>query len=176
MRAEKIKILFLALCLVSAIIIFGCKKQGNSNSVSEPKSDADKETIQANHNPIDSNAASSPAMDGNDTVVIAYYFHRTIRCAGCLEIETNAQRVVESSFATQIADKKLIWVPFNLDEPGGEEFKKEFDVSASTLVLSKTKDGNHTEYRKLEKAWDFIGDPAKFDTYVQNEVKQFLNE
>jgi hypothetical protein len=147
MRAEKIKILFLVICLVSAVIISGCKKQG------------------------DSNAASSPAMDGNDTVVIAYYFHRTIRCAGCLEIETNAKRVIENSFANQIADKKLIWAPFNLDEPGGEEFGKEFDVSASTLVLSKTKN-----YKKLEKVWQLAHDPEAFDAYVKDEVKQFLNE
>jgi hypothetical protein len=152
MMAEKIKILFLAICLVSAIIISGCKKQG------------------------DSNAASSPARDSNDTVVIAYYFHRTIRCAGCLEIESAAKRVIENSFANQIADKKLIWTPLNLDEPGGEAFAKEFDVSASTLVLSKVKDGNTSEYRKLEKVWDFIHTPKDFDTYIQNEVKQFLNE
>jgi hypothetical protein len=164
MRDEKIKILFLAICLVSAIVIFGCKKQDNSNSVSNEK------------NTIDSNAKPSPAMDSNDTVVIAYYFHRAIRCAGCLEIETNAQRVIESSFATQIADKKLIWVPFNLDEPGGEEFGKEFDVSASTLVLAKTKSGNHTEYKKLEKVWQLVHDPEAFNAYVINEVRQSLNE
>ena len=152
MMAEKIKILFPAICLVSAIIISGCEKQG------------------------DSNAASSPAKDGNDTVVIAYYFHRTIRCAGCLEIETNAKRVIEDSFAARIADKKLIWAPFNLDEPGGEEFGKEFDVSASTLVLSKTKNSNHTEYKKLEKVWQLVHDPNAFDAYVKEEVKQFLNE
>jgi hypothetical protein len=152
MMAEKIKILFLGICLVSAIIISGCKQQG------------------------DSNAASSPAKDGNDTVVIAYYFHRTIRCTGCLEIEANAKRVIESSFANQIADGKLIWAPFNLDEPGGEEFGKEFEVSSSTLVLSKTKSGNHAEYKKLEKVWQLVHDTNAFDAYVKDEVKQFLNE
>jgi hypothetical protein len=164
MMAEKIKILFPAICLVSAVIIFGCKKQGNSNSVSDEK------------NTIDSNAASSPARDSNDTVVIAYYFHRTVRCAGCLEIEASAKRVIEDSFAAQIADNKLIWVPFNLDEPGGEEFVKEFDVSVSTLVLSKTKNGNRKEHQKLEKVWDLIHTPGDFDAYVRNEVRRFLNE
>jgi hypothetical protein len=164
MRTEKTKILFLAICLVSAVMIFGCKKQGDSNSAGDEK------------NTIDSNAASSPARDENDTTVIAYYFHRTVRCAGCLEIEANAKRVIENSFANQIADKKLIWTSLNLDEPGGEAFAKEFDVSMSTLVLSKTKNGDNTQYRKLEKVWDFINTPKDFDAYVQNEVKQFLNE
>jgi len=177
MRIESmITRLFLTLCLVSAVIIFGCKKRNTSNSVSETKNDTAKETIQANHNAIDSNATESLVRDENDTTVIAFYFHRTIRCDGCLEIEAKARRVIENSFANQIADKKLIWVPFNLDEPGGEEFGKEFDVSVSTLVLSKTKSGNHTEYKKLEKVWNFVHDPEAFDTYVRNEVKQFLNE
>jgi hypothetical protein len=152
MRAEKTKTLFLAICLVSAVMIFGCKKQG------------------------DSKAASFPAGDGNDTVVIAYYFHRTVRCAGCLEIETNAKRVIEENFANRIAAGKLTWAPFNLDEPGGEEFGKEFDVSMSTLVLSKEKNGKNTEYKKLEEVWNLIHEPDAFDAYIINEVKQFLNE
>jgi hypothetical protein len=176
MRAEKIKILFLAICLVSAIIIFGCKKRNTSNSVSETKSDTAKETIQANQNVIDSNVMESLVRDENDTTVIAFYFHRTIRCDGCFEIEAKARRVIENSFANQIADKKLIWVPFNLDEPGGEEFGKEFDVSMSTLVLSKTKNGNHTKYKKLEKVWQLAHDPEAFNAYVKDEVRQFLNE
>jgi hypothetical protein len=152
MRAEKIKILFLSICLVSAVMIFGCKKHG------------------------DSKTASSPAGDGNDTVVIAYYFHKTIRCVGCLEIESAAKQVIENSFPKQIAEQKLIWVPFNLDDPGGKEFEKKFNVSGSTLVLSKAKGGDDTQYRKLEKTWELISDQNDFDAYVRNEVQQFLNE
>jgi len=147
MMAEKIKRLFPAICLVSAVTIFGCPKRNNSNSVSE-----------------------------NDTTVIAYYFYRTVRCAGCLEIEANAKRVIEENFANHIAAEKLTWAPFNLDEPGGDEFGKEFDVSMSTLVLSKEKNGNHTEYKKLEKVWQLAHDTEAFNTYVKDEVKQFLNE
>ena len=152
MKIEKTKMLFLAMCLVAAVIGSGCKKQS------------------------DSKAISSNVSDSNDIAVIAYYFHRTIRCVGCLEIEANAKRVIENSFANQIADKKLIWVPFNLDDQGGEEFGKEFDVSASTLVLSKEKNGNRTEYKKLEKVWQLVHDTNAFDAYVKEEVKQFLNE
>jgi len=152
MKIEKTKMLFLAMCLVAAVIGSGCKKQS------------------------DSKAISSNVSDSNDIAVIAYYFHRTIRCVGCLEIEANAKRVIENSFANQIADKKLIWVPFNLDDQGGEDFAKGFDVSASTLVLSKEKNGNRTEYKKLEKVWQLVHDANAFDTYIKEEVKRFLND
>ncbi len=152
MMVKKIKTLFMVICLVSAVISSGCTKQGYSN------------------------AASSPTMDANDTVVIAYYFHRNMRCVTCLEIEKNAKRVIESTFAKQIEEKKLIWMPLNIDEPGGKELGKQFDISVSTLVLSKIKNGNHTEYKKLEKVWQLVHNPNDFDAYVKEEVKQFLNE
>ena len=99
-----------------------------------------------------------------------------MRCPTCLAIAANTARVIEENYPQHIADGTLMWMPFNLDDPGGDEFEKEFDVSVSTLVLAKTEDVNHTEYKKLEKVWDFIGDPVKFDSYVQKEVKLFLDE
>jgi len=157
MKNKKIKLVILTICAVWAVIISGCTKQVSSNS--------------ANINSI-----KSFAKDANEDAVIAYYFHRNIRCAGCLKIEANAKRVIEKNFAKEIADKKLMWAPFNLDEPGGEEFAKEFDISIGTLVLSKTKKDNQSEYKKLEKAWELMHERNAFDTYVKDEVKQFLNE
>ena len=83
---------------------------------------------------------------------------------------------IEENFSQQISNGTLTWIPFNLDESGGKELEEEFDVSVSTLVLSKMEGVGNTEYKKLEKVWGLIGDPVKFDNYVKNEVKQFLNE
>jgi hypothetical protein len=160
-------------CFVLAVSACGCREQVSSNPAVEMKHSS-LEATQTNEEIKIINTATP--LDKNGPTVIAYYFHRTIRCPGCLEIEAAAQRVIETSFANQITDEKLTWIPFNLDDPGGRDFEREFDVSVSTLVLSKTEDGNHTKYKKLEKVWDFIGDPVKFDDYVQTEVRQFLNE
>ncbi|MDD5134523.1 MAG: nitrophenyl compound nitroreductase subunit ArsF family protein [Phycisphaerae bacterium] len=169
MTPKTVTILFFVL----AAIISGCKDNATSIPVDQIKNNP----IEANksseeNNPVDTDVKP----DEGYSTVIAYYFHRTIRCPGCLEIEAAAQRVIETRFENQIANEKLMWIPLNLDEPGSEEFEKEFDVSVSTLVIAKVQDGNHTNYKKLEKVWDFIGDPVKFDEYVQTEVKEFLNE
>jgi hypothetical protein len=128
----------------------------------------------------DSNASlgqlNKGTVNSDKPTVTAYYFHRTIRCPTCMEIEANTAKVIENNFSQQLADKRLMWMPFNLDELGGEKFEKEFDISTSTLVLVKTRSGNHTEYKKLGKVWQLVHDPDAFDTYVRNEVKQFLNE
>lgn len=160
-------LMLISLCCVFAT---GCQDSASSNSGASVKHASvapDKDDNQE--------IASLTALN-EQTTVTAYYFHRTMRCPTCLAIEANAQRVIEAGSADEIADGKLMWIPFNLDKPGGKELEKEFDVSVSTLVLAKMQDGNHTNYKKLEKVWDFIGDPVKFDEYVQSEVTKFLNE
>ena len=160
-------------CFVLAVSISGCQERASSDSAVEIEHSSIEATqVNKKKNVVD----AAKTQDKNNPIVTAYYFHRTMRCPTCLAIEANAARVIEDYFPQQIADGALTWIPFNLDDPGGDEFEKEFDVSVSTLVLAKTEDGNHTEYKKLEKVWDFIGDPVKFDSYVQKEVKLFLDE
>jgi len=158
---------------VLAALMSGCQGHDLSNPAVRMKNKS-IESVRVNEESNAADTAKTP--DKNSPTVIAYYFHRTMRCPGCLEIEAKAQQVIENSFANQITDEKLMWIPFNLDDPGGEEFEKEFDVSVSTLVLSRMTNENHIEYKKLEKVWDFIGDRVKFDTYIQNEVRRFMNE
>lgn len=160
-------------CFILAISTSGCQERASSGSAVE----IEHSSMEATHIDEKSNAVdTAKSPDKNSPTVIAYYFHRTMRCPTCLAIEANAARVIEENFPQQISEGTLTWIPFNLDDPGGEEFEKECDVSISTLVLAKTENGNNTEYKKLEKVWDFIGDPVKFDDYVQKEVKLFLDE
>ena len=160
-------------CFVLAVLFSGCQDRGSVHSVNEIKHNTVEIKKNSEANNIHDIAAPS---DKNGSTVIAFCFHRTMRCATCLAIEANVARVIETNFAEQLASGKLIWIPYNLDELGGDELGKEFDVSSSTLVLTKMQDGNHIKYKKLEKVWDFIGDPLKFDEYVQTVVKDYLNE
>ena len=169
-----IRKIFTIVFLILVVILSGCQEQVVSNPVSEMKGDMAKETILASQNAIVSDAATSFAKKEKDTIVIAYYFHRTIRCPACLTIEANAGRIIKENFSQQIANGSLIWTPINLDDPGGEEFSKKFDVSVSTLILSKMKDNNHTEYKKLEKVWRLIADKEGFSKYITEEIIEYL--
>ena len=108
--------------------------------------------------------------------VMVYYFHRTNRCVTCLTIEANAAQVVKDNFRQQMADGRLVWMPFNLDDPGGEEFEKEFDIASSTLVVAGIVNGNYVRYKKLEDVWQLFGDPAGFSEYVTDEINKFMND
>ena len=106
---------------------------------------------------------------------MVYYFHRTNRCVTCLSIEANAAQVIKDNFRQQMTDGRLVWMPFNLDDPGGEEFGKEFDIASSTLVVAEIVNGNYVRYKKLEEVWQLLGDPARFSEYVTNEIDKFMN-
>jgi len=69
-----------------------------------------------------------------------------------------------------------MWMPINLDEPGGEEFEKEFDITISTLVAAKIVGDGRIEYTKLDKVWTLLRDQEGFSKYVRDEINGFLNE
>lgn len=149
-------------------MIAGCQQQNFSNSAAAVNDEFIGKNIQANK--------ESAVDKNNNSTIIAYYFHRTVRCPGCLEIENIAQRVIESSFVDEIGGEKLIWMPFNLDEPGGKEFEKKFDISTSTLVITRMQDGEVTKFKKLEKVWELVDDESSFAEYVKSEINEYLND
>jgi hypothetical protein len=108
--------------------------------------------------------------------IMVYYFHRTARCPTCIAIELKAHQVIIENFNNQIAEGRLIWMPINLDEPGGEEFQKEFDIGISTLVVAKIADGNHIGYKKLDRVWTLLNDREGFSKYVIDEIDEHLND
>jgi hypothetical protein len=160
-------------CFVLAPSIFGCHKHVLPNHDVETNNPITKSArIEEKSNTVD----IVPGSDESKPTLISYYFHRTVRCPMCLAIEADAAGVINENFQHEIDQGSLMWVPFNLDDPGGEEFEKKFDISVSTLLLAIRVDGSYTKYKKLEKVWEFVGDSVKFDAYVLDEVRQFLSE
>ncbi len=124
-----------------------------------------------------SDVARTGSAVGEDVPsVTAYYFHRTARCPACLGIEVRAAEAIEKHFAEELGDGRLVWMPFNLDEPGGEAYEKEFDLHFNSLVLSRTEGGRRVKHRTLDKVWSLAGDGVQFEEYVKNEVERFLDE
>ena len=131
---------------------------------------------QSNGKPASSGLSGQHKDNPAAPTVMVYYFHRTVRCSTCLSIEANAAQVIKDNFPQQMADGRLVWMPFNLDDPGGEEFEKEFDIASSTLVVAEMVNGNHVRYKKLEEVWRLLGDPAGFSEYVTDEINKFMND
>ena len=106
--------------------------------------------------------------------VVAYYFHRTFRCPSCLAIEALSLEALQSGFEQALRDGALEWLTVNIDEPGGEDFVNDFDLSTSSLVIADMQNGKQVKWKKLEEVWKLKDDRDAFVKYVQDEVATYL--
>jgi hypothetical protein len=119
-------------------------------------------------------AAAQPEEPEVATVVV-YYFHRTLRCPGCLSIENQAREAIELTYDGELAAGMLEWRAVNIEEPGNEHFEQDFELQTQSLVLAETAaDGQVTRWKLLPKVWEFLEDPPAFQEYVIAEVAMFL--
>jgi hypothetical protein len=161
---------------VLVVMLCGCQESRPSANAAEIKGGTIEKNVQAETAAITNDKITPSSNNGkNSTSVIAYYFHPTIRCHTCLAIEADAEGAIKNNFPQQIAKESLVWVPVNLDDSVGEDFKKQFDVSGSTLVIAKMQDSKVTEFKKLEKVWQLVGDNQAFSAYVTDEINGYLN-
>ncbi|HNQ23051.1 MAG TPA: nitrophenyl compound nitroreductase subunit ArsF family protein [Phycisphaerae bacterium] len=108
--------------------------------------------------------------------VMAYYFHRTLRCATCLSIEEQARQAIETGFAKELASGRLAWLVVNIAQNGNRHFEGDFALETQTLLLAEMKGDEVRRFVKLERVWELVEDPYEFERYVRREVAAFLGE
>jgi len=106
--------------------------------------------------------------------VIAYYFHTTYRCASCRTIEANSREAIETAFADEIKDGRLVWKVVNVEVKGNEHFVKDYGLYTKSLVLVNEVRGKRAQWKNLEKVWQLLQDRDAFLRYVQDETRAYL--
>jgi hypothetical protein len=119
-------------------------------------------------------ATAKPADEKQAPVLVAYYFHGTMRCPTCLKMEQYAKEAIEEKYPSELENGRFRWEAVNYDEPANEHFRKEFELVASTLVVVSNGPSDKRTWRKLERTWDIVGDEAAFKRYVVDEVTALL--
>lgn len=120
--------------------------------------------------------SSAPPAAGAPAKVIAYYFHVTVRCTTCRNIEEYSREVIQSRFAEPLASGKLEWRLVNVQLPENEHFVDDYKLYTKSLVLVRTGGGLPDEYKVLHRTWDLVGDKPAMQDYVENEVRAFLRK
>jgi hypothetical protein len=130
-----------------------------------------------------SNAAEKPdtksetptaATNAPSVQVIAYYFHGTLRCMECLKIERQARDIIEDTFKAEMAAKRVVFKPLNYDLPENAHFSVDYKLPCPSLVIVRRNSGKAEKWKLLEETWQLVGDTAKFNSYVTNEVAKLL--
>ena len=105
---------------------------------------------------------------------VAYYFHGTVRCETCLKIEQQAREVIERRFKPELDAQRLVFKPVNYDPPENAHFLLDYKLPCPSLVLVRQKVGKDEKWVLLNETWQLVEDPAKFNNYVETEVRNFL--
>lgn len=120
-----------------------------------------------------------PVKDGKpdpDTRYTAYYFHGKIRCETCLKIEKLSEAALRQSFAELFRQSRLTWQSLNTDLPENVHFRKDFNLSTSSLVLVQESGGKVTRFRLVDQVWDWIQEPDDvFRQKVEEAAAEFMS-
>lgn len=132
-------------------------------------------SIIAADSPSSKPSAPAPAAtNAANQQVIAYYFHRTIRCETCLEIEKQAKAVIERQFKTELDAKRLVFKPVNYQQPENTHFLQDYKLPCPSLVLVRQKNSKDEKWTLLDDTWQLVHDPVRFNRYIETEVNKYL--
>ncbi|MCF7956879.1 MAG: nitrophenyl compound nitroreductase subunit ArsF family protein [Phycisphaerae bacterium] len=123
-----------------------------------------------------SDPPGAPVSDDAIHPVVAYYFHRTIRCPGCLQIEFMAGQAIQDVFEQELKDGRLAWLVLDMEEPGNQGLVDQYDLETSTFVLVDSSSAGNGRWKKLEKVWNLKDDPDGFRRYIEQEVAGYLTK
>jgi hypothetical protein len=115
----------------------------------------------------------TPTLAMQDGVKV-YYLHGKARCPTCRTIEEYAKEAVETGFADEMKNKKVVWQVIDYDSPGNEHYTKDYNIVAPNVVLVKFKEGKQVAWKGLPEVWEHVGDKAVFVKFVQSSLREFL--
>lgn len=102
---------------------------------------------------------------------IAYYFHRTARCTGCLNLEAFTKELIDNKFSK----KNVSFISVNVDEQENEHFEKDYNLEFSSVILVKFKNDEQVKWKNVDSIWKYCMDREKFFEYTEKEIKNFMN-
>ena len=115
------------------------------------------------------NAQQPQAQDS--TVIRVLYFHGTIRCHTCLQIEEFTKLTMEIRFQDEIQRGKIVWKPIDYEKENDTASVRKYGLENQALIISKVVNGRETEWRKLSRIWEMVEDFNGFQEYVAENIR-----
>ena len=129
---------------------------------------------------VATSAAGLLAADGKQpsgqapSKIIAYYFHVTVRCTTCRTIEAYSRETITNHFKNDLDRGRLDWRVVNVQLPQNRHFVKDYQLFTKSVVLVHIANGKQQSYKILNDVWELVGDKARFQAYVDKEVRGYL--
>lgn len=127
-----------------------------------------------------SGCGTEPALPGQSPGTVpgkeirVYYFHRTLRCPGCLEIESLAHETVKTFFPVELESGAVQWHAVNVDDEDKQHYVDDYGLSTQTLIVVEFSGGKQSRWKNLDKVWDLLDNDVEFGRYVEMEIRDYL--
>lgn len=123
--------------------------------------------------PASAAKATSETVAAQTAATIAvYYFHGTIRCQKCLEVEKISREAVESFYADELSDGRFRWQSVDFDLPENRHYLNEFNLGLPSLAVECRTQGGISRI-VLSNTWEKVGVPEDLEDYVITGIEAF---
>jgi hypothetical protein len=119
-------------------------------------------------------AQTAQAPAAASSRIIAYYFHVTVRCTTCKMIEAYSREAILNHFKDALDRGRLEWRAVNVQLPENRHFVKDYQLFTKSVVLVHIVNGKQQSYKILNDVWELAGDKARFQAYIDKEVRGYL--
>lgn len=115
--------------------------------------------------------AKSPEPDRVEVI----YFHGKQRCPTCVAIEKGAKEVVESMFADELKNGKVVFRTIDISTAEGEAIADKYEVTWSSLFVNKWKDGKETRNNLTDFGFSNArSNPEAFKSGLADNIRKSL--
>jgi hypothetical protein len=122
----------------------------------------------------DGGSADLPKETASGSYVEVIYLHATFRCVTCNTIERMTKEIVDTRFKTDVESGRIVWREANFQDD--DALAKQFEVSASCVVVAMVRGGNVVDYKRLDDVWTWVGNQEKFYEYVGTAIADELRK
>jgi hypothetical protein len=120
--------------------------------------------------------AAEPSAAAPEHQVIACYFHRTVRCPTCKKISAYIEESIQTGFASQLKDGDVKIMMVDFQDAKNKKAVEAYKITGPTLVIMDVYKGDVTSWKPAPKVWSLVGKKTDFFKYVQNEMKNYLDD
>jgi len=122
--------------------------------------------------------AGEPAADhgvqAKGPTFVVYYFYAQPRCPTCRAIEADTGTIVKKHFAAELENGIVTWKTVDVGQPENKHFIQDFKLYTKSVVLVEKRDGKIVRHEILQKVWELIHQPDRFEDYVVKSVQDFM--
>lgn len=117
--------------------------------------------------------AGNTFAKSNSQIIEVKYYHATLRCASCIQIEDFISKTLNLAYDKELKDSTLRFTSLDFMQPENEPMMEKYGFDTQALIITKVVDGKEVKFKNLDLIWDYLSDFAKFEKYVEDEIREF---